>query len=178
MRLLRPSACSRRPLPAGRQSEGTHALRLKKGCTGCTNSLGGGEGVSLIVLRELVSSFPAATWASRVQPVGTFLDPSGKKFTVSAGHAADARWAEPIGRGEGRGQQGRRGKEGAKGGGWLLRGAKSACMMSMGCREEGQAEVHWLEAVCSCRNSRREWQCHPACCLPMLGVFQESHSHI
>jgi hypothetical protein len=78
MRLLLPDSCSRLPLAAGKQSEGTHAFRLKKGCTGCTKSLGAGLAVSLIVLREEVSSFPAATWASRVHPVGTFFDPSGK----------------------------------------------------------------------------------------------------
>lgn len=55
--------------------------------------------VSLIVLRELLSSLPAATWASRVHPVGMFLEPSGKKLIVRAGQAAAAaaaRCAEPA----------------------------------------------------------------------------------
>jgi hypothetical protein len=75
-------------LAPGRQSAGTHARLLKKGCMGCTKSLGAGAALSLMVLSEAVSSLPAACCASRVQPGGEFLVPSGKKFTVSAGHAA------------------------------------------------------------------------------------------
>jgi hypothetical protein len=53
--------------------------------------------VSLIVLSEELSSLPAATCASFVQPVGTFFVPSGKKLTVSAGQAADASCTEAAG---------------------------------------------------------------------------------
>lgn len=91
------SCCKRRPLPAGRQSAGTHAFRLNSGCTGCTKSFGGGAAVSLMVLSDELSSLPAATCASFVQPVGTFLVPSGKKLMVSAGHAADASCTEAAG---------------------------------------------------------------------------------
>lgn len=58
-----------------------------------------------MVLRELESSFPAATCASLVQPAGTFLVLSGKKLIVRAGQAAAASWADAAGQ-EGQSERG------------------------------------------------------------------------
>jgi len=83
------SSLSLWPAPAaGRQSAGMHAFLLKKGCSGWTNSFGIGVGVSMIVFRDPVSSFPIDCCACLVQPTGELVVPGGKKFAASAGQAA------------------------------------------------------------------------------------------
>ncbi|KAF6261500.1 hypothetical protein COO60DRAFT_1501638 [Scenedesmus sp. NREL 46B-D3] len=67
-----PLNCTSRLPDLLKQSDGTHVRLLSSGCTGCTNSLGVGLAVNVIVLRELLSSFPASTCAAFVHPSGTF----------------------------------------------------------------------------------------------------------
>lgn len=90
--MLLYAAVKRLPLALDKQSPGTHVRFRNKGCTGCTYNLGAGFAASLIVLSELLSSFPAASCDACVHPAGMFDVSAGKKLTVSAGQPAPAAW--------------------------------------------------------------------------------------